>query len=1328
MLSNVRVLGTRLMACLVLACARDANSISPDRELTQLSVRRLGLEEGLPTVAVQAIERATDGTLWIGTAEGLVKFDGFDVEVFDRRNTKAFGSNEIRSLRFDSEGTLWIGMADGWLCRMKGRDIERVRRLSGTVTLTSLRGGVIAMDNGRAAFPVGPPQKRVQALCAAIANEDVQAVLEAAEGDVWVATRGGEFLSRYRDGVRTPVGLPEEALPRDPVLSLSADGKGGVWTTFGRGLHHITEAGITSRFVDDAPRGPLGPLIVDQHGCAWAGYISGGGLIRQCGDRLERLDVSRGFPSERIVALAQDDDGSVWIATWDSGLLHLTDGPFSAIGTRQGLPSDNVFTFLQASDGALWIGGHEGVCRREESGRLTCFGRREGLDDLRVRSLEEVRGGRILIGTHTGLYSLDVASGRAKSWRPESLGRTRGLDTVWGLFRDRRGEVWAGIGDTTPTVAVLAGDESRLASGLEAPAYAFTEDLAGDVWAATNHGILRFDRKESAWKLLQDTTAGRIFMAAFTDPAGRLWFGSYQGGLLVGMPGGPFRTVTTQDGLPDDNVLGIVADDTGRLWITGGRQLTSIEPGIIEAFLGGRQKTLQCRTWGRRHGLKTMELHGGSGIPILRTREGRIWVATSAGAVSVDPRDLKEEPPPVAQLTRIALDGLAKDPASALEVPAGLHRVELVWSARHRVEPESVRFRRRLTGWDEGWVTDTGSRKADYVRLPPGRYRFEVEASFDGASWGPAGVLEVGVGAHWYERRGSWIVILAALGVAGASAFRLRLAKAKARADRFEVLVAERSQSLARAESELRRQREMEPLVVFGRRISGVLDPEEVLREAETALVRRVGTVPFLLVARREGSPAVVRSAREKPSEREVSDLLAHLQERWSGGPAVLPVDDATVDTRALFGGLRFIAPLRSGASIFGVLASASPAEGDDEGLDQFLEALAAQTANALEGAWQAAEAARWRQVSDARVEWLALDPVCRVVYAAMARLEVDARKTELEVVRAVLEAFGSQAPRREVVVSAVERLSEAGILEKLPDDTLTLLSGDWLLLPELKSPLTELAVQAQMRVGAFRLVERIGAGGMGEVFRAVNVHDGSPAAVKLLYVNDSQDPEARRRLEREGEIVASIHHPNVVRFLERGEHAGRLYLAMELLDGEPLGRLFERGPLSMTGAKSLARQLFSAIGELHQRSLVHRDVNPSNIFHCPEGRYVLLDMGLARGIDHTTLTRTRQVMGTLPYMSPEQLRGEDVDARSDLWSAAVVLFEAVSGRLPWRGPNTVRMALEILSVKSEVSVEDLPEDAPLRSILEQCLEPQADRRPASALDVLRMLDEERGG
>ena len=211
-------------------------------------------------------------------------------------------------------------------------------------------------------------------------------------------------------------------------------------------------------------------------------------------------------------------------------------------------------------------------------------------------------------------------------------------------------------------------------------------------------------------------------------------------------------------------------------------------------------------------------------------------------------------------------------------------------------------------------------------------------------------------------------------------------------------------------------------------------------------------------------------------------------------------------------------------------------------------------------------------------------------------------------------------------------------------------------------------------RIGRFRIVGKLGEGGMGVVYAAHDLELGRPVAIKMI--TGPEDETARRRFRREAKAAARVRHPNVCQLYDIGEEAGELYLVLELLEGESLAARLKRGPLPVPEAIQLSLDVLSALAALHELAIVHRDLKPSNIFVTSHGAK-LLDFGLARDMavslwtednTHSAITSAGTLVGTPHYMSPEQLRGEAVDERSDIFSAGVLLFEMVAGRRPFPG------------------------------------------------------------
>src|SRR5258705_5724891 len=203
-----------------------------------------------------------------------------------------------------------------------------------------------------------------------------------------------------------------------------------------------------------------------------------------------------------------------------------------------------------------------------------------------------------------------------------------------------------------------------------------------------------------------------------------------------------------------------------------------------------------------------------------------------------------------------------------------------------------------------------------------------------------------------------------------------------------------------------------------------------------------------------------------------------------------------------------------------------------------------------------------------------------------------------------------------------------------------------------------------------YRILRPLGAGGMGEVYLAEDERLGRRVALKFLPRADATDPERRERLRREARALASLSHPGIAAIYAREEHQDRLFLVMEFIEGETLAQRLTRRPLPVPELIERGRVLAEALTQAHARGVIHRDIKPSNILITPEGQTKLADFGLALHEGDTRLTAEGSTAGTAEHMSPEQTHGAALDARSDIFSLGVVLYEALTGTRPFARPT----------------------------------------------------------
>jgi eukaryotic-like serine/threonine-protein kinase len=283
------------------------------------------------------------------------------------------------------------------------------------------------------------------------------------------------------------------------------------------------------------------------------------------------------------------------------------------------------------------------------------------------------------------------------------------------------------------------------------------------------------------------------------------------------------------------------------------------------------------------------------------------------------------------------------------------------------------------------------------------------------------------------------------------------------------------------------------------------------------------------------------------------------------------------------------------------------------------------------------------------------------------------------------------------------------------------------------------MALASGSRLGSYQIVDAIGAGGMGEVYRATDSHLKRSVAIKVLPASVAGDADRLARFQREAEVLAALNHPNIAAVYGLEKTPDLTALVMELVDGEDLSALIARGPIAAADALPIARQITEALEAAHEQGIIHRDLKPANIKVRADGTVKVLDFGLAKAMDpagassanamHSPTLTARatemgMILGTAAYMAPEQARGRAVDRRADIWAFGVVLYEMLSGRRAFDGDD---ISITLASVlKEDVDWRALPPDlpAPIGRLLRRCLEKDPRKRLSAIGDARLEIDE----
>jgi signal transduction histidine kinase/ligand-binding sensor domain-containing protein len=768
---------------------------------------------------VRALAQTRDGYLWIGSEDGVARFDGVRFVSFGLR--EGLRSGPVRALFEDSHGALWIGTVGSGLTRWQ----------EGQFTTFTTRDGLPA--------------------------NSITALGEDSEGRLWVGTEAG--LAVWQNGrLSTPASA--EPFKGKAITTLRKNPRGVLWMgASGAGVFQLQEgkfAALTEGSVEGLLQDPH-CLLEDKAGRVWVGAGDDFVLCRD-GGQWRRYRIPRHLARPYVSALTEAPDGTVWAGSVSEGLFQFKEGKLAAINASSGLLDNAVESLLVDQEGNLWVGTGAGLNRLRRS-NLLVFGQNEGLGYGPVQGLAEIAPGVIWAGKpDDGLYRWE---GRNFS-RLTAAGLSRRYPEVISLLMARNGDCWisGANGLWRFKDPKHADDEVEMASLPGLNVIALAEDSDGGVWAGTREGQL-WRRKGDEWLAQTNYSQSHPITAILHDHEGILWLGTegdglyrYQakapshfekgGGLLsdwirtlyldaqgtlwIGTAGGGLSrwrdgrlaTFTTREGLADNTISQIMEDGKGRLWLGSNRGIACVAKRELEDLVAGKIAVVYPQAYGRAEGMPSEECTGGFFPAGLKTQSGQLCFSTLKGIVVADPRPQNADAPaPAVVLEETMVDGVAADmrlarvvvrgetggpnPAAsagetAIRIGPGKHRLEFRYTGMSFSSPERVRFRYRLEPLDTDWVEAGARRTAFYSYVPPGQYRFRVIACNSAGIWSEAGAgVSLIVSPHLWQAW--WVIAVASLGLLGAVAGTVRVAEKKKHQRRLKLLEQERALEHERA-------------------------------------------------------------------------------------------------------------------------------------------------------------------------------------------------------------------------------------------------------------------------------------------------------------------------------------------------------------------------------------------------------------------------------------------------------------------------------------------------------------------------------------------------
>ena len=798
--------------------AVSASALDPNRTVLQYIRSSWGPEKGFPSGSVTAIAQTGDGYLWIGTDKGLIRFDGLNFRQFEQANPSSFAIGAVQTLLADEQGNLWVLLRSTKLLRYRNGSFELIRGegengittigrgIGNKILVSSLAMGTLTYDGESFQNASSEPTS---------AEHSVGAITETPD----------ERSTRL--SWSTGLAPHRLAAPTSAVISIAATADGNIWLgTESRGLFDL-HAGHVSEMPNRPPSGKINCLLPFQNSQLWVGTSKG--VMRWDGTELTQSGVPSSLLHAEVLSMIRDRDANIWVGT-NRGLLRFNANGVSALA-RTGSVSDSAVTALfEDREGNVWIGGPRGLERLRDSAFVTYsapafksqgFGPLHvdghdhvwlapiagGLGTLKggvIQPLQSPEPGRDIVYSITGSGD-DLWLGRQRgglthvrevhgSLNPKSYTQTDGLaqNSVYAVYASRDGTVWCG----TLSGGVSALRNGRFttyttANGLASNTVSsIAEDTDGTMWFGTPNGMSAFSKNGWRSYTARDGFSSTDVNTILRGSNGVLWIGTAAGLAFLSD-----NKIHVPHAVPDalhEPIFGIVEDKNGWLWIATASHVMQVKRSSL---LGDALGDGDVRQYGPEDGLV-----GTEGVKryqsVVTDSQGRIWFSTNRGVSVVNAARASVNPvPALVHIESVLADGSPFDLTGRLRIPPEKQKTTFRYAGLSMSNPERVRYRYKLDGFDHQWSEPVTNLEATYGNLGAGSYRFRVIASNGDGLWNGSEAaigfeVEPTLWQTWWFR---WVCVLCA-GLATLVVYRLRMHQLTQLLNvRFEERLAERT-------------------------------------------------------------------------------------------------------------------------------------------------------------------------------------------------------------------------------------------------------------------------------------------------------------------------------------------------------------------------------------------------------------------------------------------------------------------------------------------------------------------------------------------------------
>lgn len=718
--------------------------------------------DGLPGNTITDIIQNDKGYIYIGTYDGLVKFDGFEFSILNKNTLPNFNCVSARSVFEDSKGVLWVGSNDEGVARIK----------DDTITMYTVEEG--------------------------LPNNSVRDIVEDKNGNIWVGTAAGIVYIDPNGVIQIPAGLDENEDRKVLVVSLYCDTAGRIWLLSSKdGGLYCYSGGEFKRNQSLDFLGSYFPTAIgqDMTGAFWVG-LAQKGLVRVDDGQVQPVVTNTAMDNSTINDIFLDKSGSLWFGT-EIGATLFRDGNYYHYSEKMGLTNNNVKRILEDREGNIWLATDRGGVEKMSMGKfrtqtlpatvnciaegkdslvwvgtdegLFCFDRNVQIEneltrkcqDIRIRDVSITENGDVVVSAYAKLGQIRSSKKGIVNWTTkEGLAGNKvrvGIETS-----DKN--IYVG---TTTGLSVISPNGSiknyTQAEGLNNDyIMCIYEDNTGKIWIGTDGGGINIMKNGEIVSSMtsQNGLAGNIIFKISQDKVGDIWICTGTG--ISRYRQGNFFNYTAAEGLGTDSVFQILSDYTDMMWMTSNKGISMVPLSDMDEVMNGTRQVLDPKFFNKNDGLRS----GGITSTSLSMCDslGRLWFTLIDGYAIYDPVKVKSNSTlPLVNIESVVIDDLKiNNPNNNLSiiVAPGTKRIEVKYTGLSFISSEMIRFKYMLQGFDNKYSEPSASRVASFTNLKPGKYTLNVMASNSDGVWcnSPATVTFIQK-PFFYQRILFWIII-----------------------------------------------------------------------------------------------------------------------------------------------------------------------------------------------------------------------------------------------------------------------------------------------------------------------------------------------------------------------------------------------------------------------------------------------------------------------------------------------------------------------------------------------------------------------------------------